>query len=43
MLLGLALYGVAIAFEVRARLGLDPWDVFHQGSPAEQESPSGRA
>jgi uncharacterized membrane protein YczE len=31
MLLGLALYGVAIAFEVRARLGLDPWDVFHQG------------
>jgi uncharacterized membrane protein YczE len=31
MLLGLCLYGVAIAFEVRARLGLDPWDVFHQG------------
>jgi uncharacterized membrane protein YczE len=31
MLLGLCVYGVAIAFEVRARLGLDPWDVFHQG------------
>ena len=31
MLLGLVLYGVAIAFEVRARLGLDPWDVLHQG------------
>jgi uncharacterized membrane protein YczE len=31
MVLGLALYGVAIALEVRSRLGLDPWDVFHQG------------
>jgi uncharacterized membrane protein YczE len=31
MYLGLALYGIAIALEVRARLGLDPWDVFHQG------------
>jgi hypothetical protein len=31
MYLGLALYGLAIALEVRARLGLDPWDVFHQG------------
>jgi uncharacterized membrane protein YczE len=31
MYIGLALYGVAIALEVRARLGLDPWDVFHQG------------
>ena len=29
--LGLVLYGVSLAFMVRADLGLDPWDVFHQG------------
>lgn len=28
---GLALYGASDAVLVRARLGLDPWDVFHQG------------
>jgi uncharacterized membrane protein YczE len=28
---GLALYGVSDAMLVRAALGLDPWDVFHQG------------
>jgi uncharacterized membrane protein YczE len=28
---GLILYGVSLAMEVRAGLGLDPWDVFHQG------------
>jgi uncharacterized membrane protein YczE len=28
---GLVLYGVSLAMEVRAGLGLDPWDVFHQG------------
>ena len=28
---GLALFGLSIALMVRARLGLDPWDVFHQG------------
>jgi uncharacterized membrane protein YczE len=28
---GLALFGVSLAFLVRSRLGLDPWDVFHQG------------
>jgi uncharacterized membrane protein YczE len=28
---GLALYGAGIALQVRAGLGLDPWDVFHQG------------
>lgn len=28
---GLTLYGVSICLLVRARLGLDPWDVFHQG------------
>jgi uncharacterized membrane protein YczE len=29
--LGLVLYGVSAAMMVRARLGLDPWDVLHQG------------
>ena len=28
---GLLLYGAAIGLMVRAVLGLDPWDVFHQG------------
>jgi len=28
---GLVLYGVSMALMVRARLGLDPWDVLHQG------------
>lgn len=29
--IGLALYGFSMDLMVRARLGLDPWDVFHQG------------
>jgi uncharacterized membrane protein YczE len=29
--LGLALYGVSLAFVLRAGLGLAPWDVLHQG------------
>nr|WP_202470603.1 hypothetical protein [Streptomyces sp. SID8377] len=28
---GLALYGASAALQVRAALGLDPWDVLHQG------------
>ncbi len=28
---GLTLYGLAGALQVRSGLGLDPWDVFHQG------------
>ncbi|PXA97918.1 hypothetical protein DMC47_11015 [Nostoc sp. 3335mG] len=28
---GLVLYGVSMAMMVRASLGLDPWDVLHQG------------
>jgi uncharacterized membrane protein YczE len=28
---GLCLYGFACALQVRSKLGLDPWDVFHQG------------
>jgi uncharacterized membrane protein YczE len=29
--IGLLVYGVGAALQVRAGLGLDPWDVFHQG------------
>lgn len=29
--IGLACYGLAGALQVRSGLGLDPWDVFHQG------------
>src|ERR1700733_6108081 len=28
---GLIGYGAGAAFQVRSNLGLDPWDVFHQG------------
>lgn len=28
---GLGLYGVSMALLIRSGLGLDPWDVFHQG------------
>jgi uncharacterized membrane protein YczE len=28
---GLILYGASMALQIRASLGLDPWDVFHQG------------
>ncbi|WP_230395141.1 membrane protein YczE [Plantactinospora alkalitolerans] len=28
---GLALYGVSMALMIESTLGLDPWDVFHQG------------
>ena len=28
---GLVLYGASMALQIRAALGLDPWDVFHQG------------
>jgi uncharacterized membrane protein YczE len=31
LLVGLVLYGVTMGLMVRATLGLDPWDVFHQG------------
>ena len=31
LLTGLALYGFSMAMMVRAGLGLDPWDVLHQG------------
>ncbi len=28
---GLVLFGLSVALMISARLGLDPWDVFHQG------------
>ncbi len=28
---GLVLYGTSMALQIQAGLGLDPWDVFHQG------------
>ena len=31
LIVGLFLYSLGIAFTVNARLGLAPWDVFHQG------------
>lgn len=31
LFIGLALYGFSLAMFIRAALGLDPWDVFHQG------------
>lgn len=31
LLVGLAMYGISLAMFIRAGLGLDPWDVFHQG------------
>lgn len=31
LFVGLGLYGFSMALMVRAGLGLDPWDVFHQG------------
>ncbi|ARF82600.1 YitT family protein [Kitasatospora aureofaciens] len=31
MAVGLTLYGVSMALMLRSGLGLDPWDVFHQG------------
>lgn len=34
LFLGLVLFGASLALLVRAELGLDPWDVFHQGLSA---------
>ena len=34
LFVGLAMYGISLAFFIRAGLGLDPWDVFHQGLTA---------
>lgn len=34
LIVGLLLYGITMGMMVRAVLGLDPWDVFHQGLTA---------
>ncbi len=31
LLVGFVIWGLAVALQVRANLGLSPWDVFHQG------------
>lgn len=31
LLIGFVIWGLAVALQVRAGLGLSPWDVFHQG------------
>jgi uncharacterized membrane protein YczE len=31
LFLGLVLYGASMALQIEGALGLDPWDVFHQG------------
>src|ERR1700733_14858597 len=38
---GLVLFGVSVALMVNARLGLDPWDVLHQGLARRTEIPFG--
>jgi uncharacterized membrane protein YczE len=38
---GLVLFGVSIAVMIRARLGLDAWDVFHQGLARQTGLPFG--
>lgn len=38
---GLVCYGASSALMVRARLGLDPWDVFHQGLARRLSVPLG--
>lgn len=41
LLLGLVLFGVAIACMARAGLGLSPWEVFHQGISVRTGIPMG--
>jgi hypothetical protein len=38
---GLVLFGVSMALLIRARLGLDPWDVLHQGLARQLQVPFG--
>ena len=38
---GLVLFGVSMALLVRSRLGLDPWDVLHQGLARRLDLPLG--
>ena len=41
LLLGLILYGISDSLLVLGRLGLDPWDVFHQGLAKHSAIPIG--
>jgi uncharacterized membrane protein YczE len=41
LLAGLILFGVSLALLVRSGLGLDPWDVFHQGLSIQSGIPIG--
>jgi uncharacterized membrane protein YczE len=41
LLIGLVLFGVSLALLVRSDLGLDPWDVFHQGLSVASGLPIG--
>ena len=41
LLLGLCLFGASIALLVKADLGLDPWDVLHQGLARRLDLPLG--
>ncbi|AEV76432.1 putative membrane protein [Mycolicibacterium rhodesiae NBB3] len=43
LLLGLVGYGLSMAMMVRSELGLDPWDVFHQGLALHTEMTIGTA
>src|SRR3979409_2303408 len=43
LLVGLCGYGFSMAMMVRAGLGLDPWDVFHQGLARHRGMTSGIA
>ena len=41
LVVGLLLFGVSLALLLRSRLGLDPWDVFHQGLAIRSGIPIG--
>jgi len=41
LLAGLVLFGASLALLVRSELGLDPWDVFHQGLSVTSGLPIG--
>jgi uncharacterized membrane protein YczE len=41
LIMGLVLFGTSLALLVRSELGLDPWDVFHQGLSLSSGIPIG--
>lgn len=41
LMLGLVLFGIAIALMVRSELGLNPWETFHQGLSRQTGIPIG--